>query len=67
VDYKTQIIKEINDLALSYSRGFITYADYKSRRHDLLDRLENKDTKSIFDQSGIMEVVNTVAGIIKRN
>lgn len=67
MDQKIQIIKEINDLALSYSRGFITFDDYKARRHELLVRLENKDNKSLFDQSGIMDVVNTVAGMIKRS
>lgn len=63
----TQIIKEINDLAISYSRGFISYEDYKSKRYELLVRIDNKDSKSLFDQSGILEVVNTFAGMIKRN
>lgn len=63
----SNLIKEINELAMQYSRGFITYEDYKARRSDILTRMEKGDSKSLLDQSGIMEMVNTVAGFIKRS
>jgi len=62
-----QIIKEINDLSNQYSQGFIQYNDYKDQRSLLLEKLENGDSKNLLESSGIFEIVNTFAGIIKRS
>lgn len=62
-----QLIKEINDLSTKYSQGFIQYDEYKDKRSILLEKLENGDHKSLLESSGIFEIVNTFAGIIKRS
>ena len=65
MEIKTQLIKDINDLSLQYSRGFITFSTYKERRSELLEKLEGGESKSVLEQSGILEMVNTFAGLIK--
>lgn len=61
------LINEINDLSMQYSKGLIQYNDYKAKRSLLLDKLENDDSKKIHESSGIFEIVNSFADIIKRN
>lgn len=62
-----QLVKEINDLSIQYSQGFIQYSDYKDKRSLLLEKLENGDSKKLLESSGIFEIVNTFADIIKRS
>jgi len=62
-----QLVKEINDLSIQYSQGFIQYSDYKDKRSLLLEKLESGDSKKLLESSGIFEIVNTFADIIKRS
>lgn len=62
-----QLVKEINDLSTKYSQGFIQYDEYVDKRSILLEKLENGDHKNVLESSGIFEIVNTFAGIIKRS
>lgn len=67
MDVVKEIILNINDLANRYSRGLITYNDYKSQRTNLLDQLKEGGEKSLFEQTGLLNMVNTVSSIIKRS
>lgn len=67
MEIASQLIKEINDLAIQYSQGFIQYRDYKEKRSLLLEKLENGDSKKLLENSGIFEIVNSFADIIKRS
>jgi len=62
-----QLINEINELSMKYSRGLIQYDEYKNNRTILLEKLEIGENKNILDNSGIFEIVNAFAGIIKRS
>lgn len=62
-----EIIEELNDLSLQYSRWFISYDDFKSKRRELLEKLEQADSQLSSSQSVIKEMVNTFSGLIKRS
>ena len=64
---QSEIIKELNDLSLQYSRWFISYDDFKKKRHDLLNKLESIDSGFSSDRSVIKNMVNTFSDLIKRS
>lgn len=64
---QNEIIEELNDLSLQYSRWFISYDDFKSKRRELLEKLEQADSQLTSSQSVIKEMVNTFSGLIKRS
>lgn len=64
---KKQIIEEINELSLQYSRCFITYENYKHRRYELLVKLERLDSTVASDGSIIKDMVSTFSDLIKRS
>lgn len=67
MDLQKEIIDELNDLSLQYSRWFISYDDFKRKRRELLEKLEQADSQLSSSQSVIKEMVNTFSGLIKRS
>lgn len=62
-----EIINELNDLSIQYSRWFITYEYFKNKRHELLNRLEKIDRSPLSDSSILKDMVSTLSVLIKRS
>lgn len=62
-----EIIEELNDLSMQYSRWFISYDDFKIKRRELLEKLEQGDSQLASTQSVIKDMVNTFSDLIKRS
>ena len=63
---KEETIKKINDLSMQFSYGFIQYEKFREKRKILLDVLDGLEDKTQC-HAGLMEMVGTFTGFIKRN
>ena len=61
-----EILDEINDLAAQYSSWIISYDDYREKRYQLLNKLEDNNITLTNDKSIIKDMVESFSGLIKR-
>jgi hypothetical protein len=67
VSLQKEIIDELNDLSLQYSKWLISYEDFRSKRHELLESLEQSGSVVTPGRSIVTEMVNSFSDLIKRS
>jgi len=60
------LLDELNELASQYSRWFISYDEYREKRYQLLNKLENNEITITNDKSILKDMVESFSGLIKR-